>query len=60
MKCIVCKKEAITTAAHIPVCRKHYFEYVREARAYPKHRPFYDMLRQKEIYEEKNKTYTGC
>jgi hypothetical protein len=32
--CVLCKEQALTTAAHIPVCERHYEEYKREARQY--------------------------
>lgn len=31
-KCVLCNFPAITTAAQIPVCEKHWTEYVLEAR----------------------------
>jgi len=40
-KCVLCDKEAITTAAHIPVCKEHYEQYATEGRRYWVDRPFY-------------------
>jgi hypothetical protein len=45
MKCILCAREAITTAAHVPVCQKHDEEYQAEAKQYLDERPFYERLR---------------
>lgn len=33
-KCVLCGAGAVTTAAHIPVCQKHYSEYAHEANKY--------------------------
>lgn len=43
-KCVLCGKEAITTAAHIPVCMEHYNKYAEEGKQYPSYRPFYEKL----------------
>lgn len=39
-KCVLCEKEAITTAAQIPVCAEHDREYAEEAKR-GGDRPFY-------------------
>lgn len=33
-KCALCDKDAITTAAHIPVCEQHHNAYQEEGRKY--------------------------
>jgi hypothetical protein len=52
-KCVLCDQDAITTAAQIPVCLKHYNEYAEEGRKYLSYRPFYELLLQK--YRDKTK-----
>jgi hypothetical protein len=32
--CVLCDKEAVTTAAHIPVCEEHWNAYALEGRLY--------------------------
>ena len=34
MKCTLCGCDAVTTAAHIPVCAQHWLEYANEAERY--------------------------
>lgn len=53
LKCVLCNKEAITTAAHIPVCEEHHNQYAEEGRQYLSYRPFYEKLQQ--AYEKRNK-----
>ncbi len=37
--CVLCGSAAVTTALHIPVCKKHFREYEEEAKQYlPDHR----------------------
>ena len=45
-KCVLCNDTAITTAVQIPVCKKHYNEYAKEAKKYlPEYqRVFYKRL----------------
>lgn len=34
IRCAICNSEAITTAAHIPVCEYHWHEYADEGEKY--------------------------
>jgi hypothetical protein len=43
-KCVLCDREAITTAAHIPVCEEHHRAYQEEGRQYLAYRPVYQKL----------------
>ncbi len=42
--CVLCGEKAITTAAHIPVCEKHWQEYDEEGQQYLTYRPFFERL----------------
>lgn len=45
-KCLLCDKQAVTTAAHLPVCKNHWQLYQQEAKQYLPHsqRPIYQSL----------------
>lgn len=45
MKCVLCDQKAVTTAAHIPVCERHWKLYDEEGRKYLAYRPFYEKLK---------------
>lgn len=72
MKCTLCDQEAITTAAHIPVCEKHWQMYKEEGQQYLSHRPFWELLQKAydcpfevEVHQPckptpQRITYTGC
>jgi hypothetical protein len=44
LTCVLCNQKAITTAAHIPVCQKHWDDYANEARHYPTQRPVFQAM----------------
>ena len=65
-KCHLCDNEAITTAAHIPVCEKHNELYVTEAEMYYngeiKARSMYEALSRRDarIYGSEIGIYSRC
>lgn len=34
LQCVLCEKDAVTTAGHIPVCEDHHREYIHEGKLY--------------------------
>jgi len=49
LRCVICGKEAVTTAAHIPVCMEHWEKYRDEGRKNAmdgSNRPFYRELQE--------------
>jgi hypothetical protein len=52
-KCVLCDLDAVTTAAHVPVCEEHHEAYQKEAKKYlpGNQRPIYASLMQAALKE---------